>query len=56
MLPHLQPAIPLPFPKVAGYSASRDRLVRRTAAASTTLTALIAILLVSFLSLLLVLN
>lgn len=55
MLAHLQPAIPLPFPKVAGYSASRDRLVRRTAA-STTLTALIAILLVSFLSLLLVLN
>jgi hypothetical protein len=56
MLANPQPAIPLPFPKVAGYSANRDRLLRRTAAASATIAGLLAILLASFLSLLLVLN
>ncbi len=56
MPPYLQPAIPLPFPKVPGYRANRDRLLRWTATALTTLTALIAIVLVSSLSLLMVLD
>jgi hypothetical protein len=48
-----QPAIPLPFPQVAGHGANRVRLLRWTATAATTFTTLIAVLLVSFLSLLL---
>jgi hypothetical protein len=51
-----QPAIPLPFPKVAGHRANRARLLRWTAMGVTTFTALIAVLLVSLLSLLLALD
>jgi len=55
MLADTRPAIPLPIPKVAGYRVNRDRLLRWSATAVTTFTALIAVLFVSFLSLVLVL-
>ena len=56
MLTYPLPAVPLPFHKVAGHRANRERLVRRIVTAVTALTALIALLSVSLLSLLLALN
>ena len=54
MLADTRPAVPLPIPKVAGHRVNRDRLLRWSATAVTTFTALIAVLFVSFLSLVLV--
>ena len=48
MLTNLLPAIPLPAPKVAGFRATRDSLLRTFATAVTALTAFIAILLLSY--------
>jgi hypothetical protein len=50
MLTAVRPAIPLQIPRVAAYASTRDRLVGWTATAVATITALLAILFISLVS------